>query len=208
MRIKKALLLGFGLAVLAGGHAMAACSIYTGANGAQTFPGTYVGTVSALDVCQIGTGHSNTGNTLISPSANPSIYEFYFDGGALSITESVGNNGTLTSGWDVELLSLATQSSTSGTVLASINIPYSSAPSGPFSLITGLNLNAGYYSISNFIGTVSVDPQYQLNFSFPGGTSGGIPEPAAWALMVLGFGSVGALARQRRRTTTAALASV
>ncbi|WP_372784404.1 PEPxxWA-CTERM sorting domain-containing protein [Phenylobacterium sp.] len=205
MRINKALVLGFGLAVLAGGQAMAACSTYTAGNGAETFPGTYVGTVSALGVCQIGTGHSNTGTTLISPSANPSIYEFYFDGGALSITESVGNNGTLTSGWDVELLSLATQSSTSGTVLASINIPYSSAPSGPFSLVTGMNLGAGYYSVSNFIGNISTDPQYQLNFAFPAGT-GGIPEPAAWALMVLGFGSVGALMRNRRRTTQLGLA--
>jgi hypothetical protein len=205
MHLKKTLLLGFGLAVLAGGQAMAACSIYNDANGAQTFPGTFVGTVSALGVCQIGTGHSNTGPTLISPSVNPSIYEFYFGGGALSITESVGNNGTLTSGWDVELLSLATQSSTSGTVLSSINIPYSSAPSGPFSLITNMSLGAGYYSISNYIGNISADPQYQLNFSFPGG--GAVPEPAAWALMVLGLGSVGAVVRNRRRTSLAAARS-
>lgn len=205
MRINKALLLGFGFAMLAGGQAMAACTIWDNANGATTFPGTFVGTVSALDVCQIGTGHSNTGHAAVSPSANPSIYEFYFGGGLLSITESVGNNGTLTQGFDVELLSLATQSSTSGTVLSSINIPFSSAPSGPFSLITGMNLAAGYYSVTNYIGNVSVDPQYQLNFSFPAGTNGGIPEPAAWALMVLGFGGVGAMVR-RRRTAQATLA--
>ena len=32
----------------------------------------------------------------------------------------------------------------------------------------------------------------------PGADSGGVPEPAAWALMLGGFGAVGALLRRRR----------
>jgi hypothetical protein len=28
--------------------------------------------------------------------------------------------------------------------------------------------------------------------------SGGVPEPASWALMIMGFGGVGALVRRRR----------
>ncbi len=32
-----------------------------------------------------------------------------------------------------------------------------------------------------------------------GPSGGGVPEPASWALMILGFGGVGALLRQRRR---------
>jgi hypothetical protein len=43
--------------------------------------------------------------------------------------------------------------------------------------------------------------------SFPtvtGGGGGGVPEPAAWALMILGFGGIGAVLRQRRRGLAAA----
>jgi hypothetical protein len=32
-----------------------------------------------------------------------------------------------------------------------------------------------------------------------GGGQGGVPEPASWALMIVGFGGVGAMLRQRRR---------
>jgi hypothetical protein len=37
-----------------------------------------------------------------------------------------------------------------------------------------------------------------------GGPGGGIPEPTSWAMMLLGFGGIGALLRARRRTAFAA----
>jgi hypothetical protein len=37
-------------------------------------------------------------------------------------------------------------------------------------------------------------------------TAGAIPEPASWALMILGFGGVGAMVRSRKRAAGAALA--
>lgn len=36
------------------------------------------------------------------------------------------------------------------------------------------------------------------NLNLGGSTSGGVPEPAAWALMIVGFGGVGGLLRRRR----------
>ncbi len=36
------------------------------------------------------------------------------------------------------------------------------------------------------------------NLSRAAATSGGVPEPAAWALMIVGFGGVGGLLRRRR----------
>ena len=33
---------------------------------------------------------------------------------------------------------------------------------------------------------------------FPGGRVAGVPEPAAWAMMLLGLGAIGGLARKRR----------
>ena len=41
---------------------------------------------------------------------------------------------------------------------------------------------------------------YADNFTY---TSGGVPEPGAWALMLLGFGGLGAMLRSRREAVTA-----
>jgi hypothetical protein len=57
--------------------------------------------------------------------------------------------------------------------------------------------NIGY---ARFGGTLEV-PQGAGNP--PGGLVGGVPEPGAWALMILGFGGAGAMLRSRRRTALA-----
>ncbi len=48
-----------------------------------------------------------------------------------------------------------------------------------------------------------------FNFDAPGflsgvGAAGGVPEPGAWALLLLGFGGVGAALRRRRAVAFAA----
>jgi hypothetical protein len=55
-------------------------------------------------------------------------------------------------------------------------------------VITGLGGSA-----ATFGGTVS----------FVLSAAGGVPEPASWALMIMGFGSAGAMLRRRRRLATA-----
>jgi hypothetical protein len=53
-------------------------------------------------------------------------------------------------------------------------------------------------SVSLIVGNdiLSVDDLH-FTFASPGG-AGGVPEPASWALMILGFGGVGSLVRRRR----------
>ena len=185
MRIYQFVLLGMGVTMFMSGHGYAApvaCSgagIYDSANGTLTFPGTNVGTVGSAggDICQIGDlSAPSQGNANVAPGSNPSNYEFYFAGGSLSIEEKLGNNGTESSGINVELDSLASETSTSpSAVLASMHIPYSSGPSLEYTLIYGKNLSGGWYTLSNYAGTIATDPRFQANF--------GVPEPGALALL-------------------------
>lgn len=53
-------------------------------------------------------------------------------------------------------------------------------------------------------GAFTLDEDYAVNFvsvSYQvSGPSGAVPEPAAWAMMIMGFGGVGAIVRRRRQT--------
>jgi hypothetical protein len=53
---------------------------------------------------------------------------------------------------------------------------------------TGTGINAASYG-----GTLNLTPA-----GGGGGEGGGVPEPASWAMMILGFGGVGALMRRRK----------
>jgi hypothetical protein len=69
----------------------------------------------------------------------------------------------------------------------------------------GIVVDEGYYAL---IGP-SVD--YGTNQWSPGtwairNTGGGVPEPASWALMIAGFGALGAALRRRRTNASGALA--
>jgi hypothetical protein len=171
--------------------------IYTCLNGTKTLPGTDVGTIgsAAGDVDQIGNVaayNGGTGGAFVNSSNDPSIYEFTWGGGALDIVEEVGNNGTETAGIDVELaleaggLSVEGNGSLSSNI-ASINIPYTSGPSGPYTVFDA-NLAAGNYALDTYGGAISVDPNYQVNFS----TSSSVPEPTSLAILgsALLFGAV------------------
>lgn len=58
--------------------------------------------------------------------------------------------------------------------------------------------NAGFSGFTPAIYSVTGDTQ--------GFVTGGVPEPAAWTLMIGGFGMAGAMLRRRRRTAAAATA--
>jgi hypothetical protein len=194
MKIYSAALIGAGL-IFAAAQPASACMIYDTLNGTTGFPGTNVGMIGAgaSDVCQIGDLSATAqGNAVVAPGSTPSNYEFQFAGGVMTIMEELGNNGTEPGGIDVDLDSLASQTSTSpSAVLASMHIPFSSGPSGEFTLISSQVLAAGWYTLSNFAGDSSIDPRYQANFTVA------VPEPSSLALLIASLIGLAVLGRRR-----------
>jgi PEP-CTERM motif-containing protein len=74
---------------------------------------------------------------------------------------------------------------------------------------TAFNVNApaaGFYKFELSYGECCGGPaviEFDVNGG-PAGTSGGVPEPATWAMMLMGFGGLGALVRRRRTVALAA----
>jgi hypothetical protein len=62
-------------------------------------------------------------------------------------------------------------------------------------------LAAGAYTIGLVEDQPGVDPDFKLSFRSP--VSSAAPEPAAWALLLLGFGGIGVSVRRRRSITAA-----
>ncbi len=178
--------------------AQASAATYTAANGTETFPGTFVGTVGdgATDINQIGNDQAS-GNAVVSSSHNPSIYEFYFAGGELNIQEELGNNGTEPNGVNAALFSRSAQADGSTPSLSSaisqVSFPYTvGGPPDPFETVYNGSLTAGYYSLDTYAPTFVADPDYQVDFS------SNVPEPTAVALLGVGLLGVGMI-RQRRQ---------
>jgi hypothetical protein len=228
----------FGLAVIAsvallaggGGQASAnsvtTCSSeYTASNGGTTISGaTNIGTVEAG--CEIGPYFSTTtgvgtnlGNTpaSVSDSVNPSIYEFTWGGGNLTILETLGNNG-IGNNINIELgLSTDTLNSnnTLSSDIASTHILYQSGPTttGTY-VLNNYDLAAGTYVLDTYLGScgagqtcsdndTSTDPAYAVGFSPVAAT----PLPATLPLFAGGLGAMGLLGRRRKRKNAAALAA-
>ena len=191
---------------------------YNAANGTISLPGTSIGQVQAG--CEIGpfspTSGSNGNAATVNPvGANPSIYQFSWAGGNLTIAEELGNNGY---GYniDVELglegtVKLNTDGSLSS-ALASISIPYKSGPGAPVDVITDMYLAAGTYALDTYLGTCaldscsgsgsSTDPQYQVQFTPVSAT----PLPATVPLFASGLALAGMLGWRRKRKIDAATA--
>jgi hypothetical protein len=185
------------------------------ANGGTSLPGTNIGTIASG--CEIGPFDSHEGQNgsnipSVSVSLNPSIYEFTWGGGNLTIEEEIGNNG-LGNNINVELGLAGSNSLISGgslsSYIVSTVIAFSSGPTAPIDILDSYNLAAGTYVLDTYLGSCEqgncsgvndpTDPQYQVLFSPISAT----PLPAAMPLFATGLGFVGMLGWRRKRKARA-----
>jgi hypothetical protein len=156
MRYWAAILVIAGLAAGVSSQASAACTTFNSANGLSTYPGTYAGSVGgAGTLCQIGAVDPPAGSTsaaLVNSAVDPSNYEFFYDGGALTVTETIGGDSFGAIGFELDSWSGSPtrQTSTPGTSLqlvpgSSQQLPgNASGPDGPITLVSNDSLAAGY----------------------------------------------------------------
>jgi hypothetical protein len=170
---------------------------YTTANGTETFPGTFVGTVGKgpTNIGQIGNDEAS-GNAVINPQNSPSIYEFYWTGGIVDIQEELGNNGTEPQGVDAALFSRTSKSDNStpalSTAISSAFFPAAGQPA-VFQTVYDGSLAAGYYSLDTYAPVVTEDPDYEITFN--------VPEPMSAVLLGAGLFGLGIVKRRRSSHT-------
>ena len=215
------------VALLGGGSGQASATTtcsgeYTASNGGTTIAGaTNIGTVQSG--CEIGPYFSTTtgvgtnlGNTpaSVSDSANPSIYEFTWGGGNLTILETLGNNGiknniNIELGLSTDTLNL---NNTLSSDINSVSILYQSGPTttGTY-VLNNYDLAAGTYVLDTYLGScgagqscsdndTSSDPVYAVGFTPDVSAT---PLPAALPLFAGGLGVMGLLGRRRKRNAQA-----
>lgn len=144
----------------------------------------------------------NSYNGCCSP--NPGIL-FFLSGGAVNITYAAGFTG----GFSFYYASNSAASITvydglhgTGNVLATINLSVNYSQTCQYCVWdpVGVNFSGTARSI-DFAGGANYVGYDLITFGSANPGGGGVPEPAAWALMIAGFGLVGWSARSRRVMT-------
>jgi hypothetical protein len=207
-----------GSAVLAGtaAHAQLADGSFETQGATVTSDCRFAGPAGAFTPCPagawsggLGTGIQNETNTAWPglPTPDGSKYGFVQSQGVLTQTFTANQSGTFELTWlnagrpnnlfagiggdqsyDVLLnnLLLGTFSTTSGE-------PFTAQTSSPFDLVSGQTYTLSFNGRSTSDNTAYIDAV---------GLVAPVPEPATWAMMLLGFGAIGAAMRRRKIQTT------
>ena len=152
-----------------------------------------------------GPGTTTTGADPAFPSNDGTTYLSVEAGGEADVTFAQAFNGSFQFDWgSIDDYNTLTIHTTTGDV---IYTPGSGAFLNPANGDQFSGLTNGVFTIfgTDILGfsLASSRNSFEIdNFAVAGGlnplTGGGVPEPATWAMMILGFGTVGALMRRKR----------
>lgn len=204
--IKRLALVSSALALGAALGAPASAAAIVGSFSLASFSGAYIGgpaaTAIGLDFGAAfggsGNGYGNNGTALVGNASG----------------SFAGLNGTFASVSDISLGAFANPYTSNpfvsfGTNPITLNFTdasYTRSGLGTSLTITGLASFSNGNPLDNSIGTFSLATSSQdgsptaIDFTFTSNAST-VPEPASWAMMVGGFGMLGAAMRRRRPTT-------
>lgn len=160
-------------------------------------------------------------NATVFTPANVKNFSVNFDSDDGTISATIGNTGLSGMFEDVFNFNLLTDGIGSGGISATftslknkITLTFVSINGTPLDIdvskktgftsveAAGINLMAGKNSII-VRGMAAKNASYGGNITFQ---PGAVPEPATWAMMLVGFGMMGASMRYRRRSTATAFA--
>jgi hypothetical protein len=200
-------------AVAAPGALHAATVIPTAAVASSQFPG-----YEAQFAIDQGPNAANT--DWAANSTGPGSFIDLALGGSFNLTgarivdrvTSGGGNGSFVGGTSDYTTSFSLQgiSALGGTLIGSaqtFNFATPAAPTSYASFTHDVTLSpfAAQFVRYTVLATNGANPGLS-DISFSSGTVGAVPEPATWAMMLIGFGAVGGTARYRRRKTNVAFA--
>lgn len=162
------------------------------------YPGTENLKLSIIDGDYISGSRATFGTITVPfsslPASTPAHPAYSFDVSALNYHVSPGEIYSV-------LLQTETNTAFSGQALFGAGfIDYSFNPDGSIQASTIYSTNYQGGKLSQLIDGTPIpnQPDYDLMFASFVNTSSGVPEPATWALMIVGFGGIGAALRTNR----------
>ncbi|WP_430423597.1 PEPxxWA-CTERM sorting domain-containing protein [Phenylobacterium sp.] len=177
-------------------------SATAGASPFITAPGNYSG-IGVLSSRALG----NTFNGLISDISQAPVYSASamraFD---INFADPVAAFGLTVQGWGHALIAHSfTLYGAGGQELGSFTFAQAGLSAGDFSPngFAGFKVSGGEIGRVRVAAAAGIDDFVAFdNITFVGGVGNAVPEPAVWALLVMGFAGVGGALRSRRRVLT------
>ncbi len=84
---------------------------------------------------------------------------------------------------------------------SSFSTPFLNGELGPLTPLAGGTAVIANGLVQTVGGFSTADDTYTLQFRTNANLAGAVPEPATWALMLIGFGAIGAAVRRQRKAT-------
>ena len=185
---------------------------YSGYSPAQEFTATGTGSVSSFtfefysiganaDPLTVSLWTTNTANTAFDTQIGSWTFNSQVAANPYTQTVNVTSGPLLTSGvrYGIELSTSSTTTATDWLSNSNVTVAQYSVCNVAF-YCADPNGQTPTANSTYFTGTQANGPQALFAIN---GATGAVPEPSTWAMMLLGFGGLGAAARSRRKPTPA-----